>query len=97
MDADKNIIAYFDLVKVEEIHNDNFDITLYPNPANDYFSISGENIIKIEIFNIAGQLVYSAEQISVNESINVKDFERGAYLVKITTDSEVVVKELILQ
>jgi len=97
MNADKNVIAYFDLVKVEEIYNDNFAVTIYPNPANDYFKISGDNIIKIEIFNITGQLVYSTKNISANENINTRDFERGAYIIKITSDAGVSIEQLILQ
>jgi extracellular elastinolytic metalloproteinase len=63
-------------------------ISVYPNPVKDemFISVSDENIktALIEITDITGKLVYSAE-ISIDNLIGRVDLniENGVYLVKI--------------
>ncbi|HOZ30048.1 MAG TPA: T9SS type A sorting domain-containing protein, partial [Bacteroidales bacterium] len=96
MNEDKNVTAVFDIVEVEDI-SINSERNIYPNPASDYFMINENDLVKLEIFNITGQLVYCSDKISVNEKINVKSFEQGAYLVKITSVDRVYTERLIIQ
>ena len=65
---------------IDEIEKDRY--TLYPNPANEFLSIKGENIGNVVIFNAIGQKV--AEYFA-NDELNIKtsDFNDGVYFVKI--------------
>ena len=65
---------------IDEIEKDIY--TLYPNPANEFLSIKGENIGNVMIFNAIGQKV--AEYFA-NDELNIKtsDFNDGVYFVKI--------------
>jgi hypothetical protein len=72
-------------LSIDEI--DTTDVTnIYPNPSTDYFYISN-NVSKVEIFSITGQLVKSfANQIS-GYQYNVSDLKNGMYMVKIVDEN----------
>ena len=58
---------------------------LYPNPANESFSISGiPNIKMVSVFNHMGQLV---KQISETK-VQMEDLEKGLYHVIVDTDEK---------
>lgn len=84
--------AYLDEVVVDievgtkdEIYTS--EISLYPNPANEYLNIRSINdIYSIQIFNSFGQLIKSIESIySSSQSIDLKDINNGYYLLKVKT------------
>ncbi len=58
-------------------------ISIVPNPANDYFTISGD-ISKTEIYSVTGQLIKSYESIFNSDyQYNIQDLNKGIYLVKV--------------
>lgn len=58
-------------------------VSIVPNPANDYFTISGE-ISKTEIYSVTGQLIKSYESIFNSDyQYNIQDLNKGIYLVKV--------------
>ena len=67
----------------------------YPNPATNYIYVNTEINAQIEIFNIDGQLVKSINISSSKEPINIQDLTAGNYLVRITTEKEVLSSRLI--
>jgi uncharacterized delta-60 repeat protein len=70
-------------------------IALYPNPTNDYFSISNlKDIKKIEMFGINGKLIKSFTSC---EKYSISDINRGLYYLKIYTNSEKYNLELIVK
>ncbi|WP_339887526.1 alpha-amylase family glycosyl hydrolase [uncultured Flavobacterium sp.] len=64
--------------------NFNFDTSfiVYPNPVSDSFAVS-INTKKIEIYNVAGQLVKTFTNKFSDESLSVSDLQKGVYLVKV--------------
>lgn len=69
---------------VEETDFEN-EISVYPNPANSVVTISGENLSKIEIFNIMGQTVFSTICNADENTINIANLNSGIYLIKVRT------------
>ena len=68
--------------------------TVYPNPATDVVNINtGDNVLRVEIFNIQGQLV-KAETGDMN-SISVKDLANGMYTLKLTTENGTSMHKII--
>ena len=57
-------------------------VTLYPNPANEFVKISGENLGNVTVFNAIGQKVaeYDADD---EVEIATSEFENGVYFVKV--------------
>ncbi len=65
---------------------------LYPNPAKNSVSFSDKTINKIEVFDMSGKLIKSAN----TYSITVKGLGAGLYLVKgINDDDRSIIKKLI--
>ena len=60
-------------------------ISVYPNPANSVVTISGDNLLKIEIFNIIGQTVFSTICNADENTINIANLNSGIYLIKVGT------------
>ncbi|MDO5615359.1 MAG: zinc-dependent metalloprotease [Cruoricaptor ignavus] len=61
------------------------DISVYPNPANDYIYIKLKNNDGLKIYNTSGQLVYSAILNKGENKIDISTFPPGIYLL--TTSS----------
>ena len=77
----------------KEALNDLF--TLSPNPADGTVLISGENLSKIEIFDILGKKVYE-QQNNETISVNVASWKKGLYLISITEKRGSVVNKILL-
>lgn len=62
------------------------NIKIYPNPTTDIVSINGlDNILKIKVFDLKGQLVKEVE----SDVVNLKETQKGTYIVNFYTDSNV--------
>ncbi len=76
---------------IEEITT---ETTIYPNPATDQITInSTDNVQRVEIYNMQGQLV-KAETGAVN-NISVKDLANGMYTLKLTTDNGTSIHKIV--
>ena len=71
---------------LEVTENNDIDLKLYPNPATDYFYLSGEtNNTELSIFNSIGQKVRS-EQWS-KDKVNIELLPAGLYFVRIVKNN----------
>ncbi len=60
-------------------------LRLFPNPVNEILNLYSEyETFTIEIFDIIGKKIFEAENLN---SINVRHFEEGIYLLKISSDN----------
>jgi hypothetical protein len=78
----------------QDFSQNNLEVKLYPNPANDILNIETTLELKsIEIFNIQGQKVLESNQ----KQINVSNLSNGMYMVKIQDlESNLVTKKVII-
>jgi 1,4-alpha-glucan branching enzyme len=70
------------------------DFTLYPNPANDTFSVSSD-ADSIVIFSITGQRILELKNSLANTAINISNLKSGIYLVQITKENKSISTKLI--
>ena len=76
------------------------EFKVYPNPASESIRISLQQTLKssdiknVAIFNVNGQMVFSAS--SFQENISTGHFTPGLYFVHLKTDRQVLVKKLII-
>ena len=83
------------IVEVTEINeNGVIGMIVYPNPAKDILNITAENMNRITISNVLGQVVYDRNVNSDNEIINMSQYEAGIYMVRIATENGVAVKRI---
>ena len=81
---------------VEDVVKSNFSI--YPNPATNFINVSAdETIEKIAIFDIKGSLIFSKSYQQKRTSINISDFAKGMYTVKVLSMKNSSVQQLIIE
>ncbi len=82
---------------------DNFEalnaISVYPNPVADYFMITSPQlqIDKLEIYNVLGQLVKTQKLIQNNNEINIQEFPRGTYFLRIYNQDKFLKSDKIIK
>ena len=82
---------------LEVTENNDINLKLYPNPATDYFCLSGEtNNTELSIFNSIGQKVISEQW--YKDEVNIELLPAGLYFVRImknniTLDMVKLIKE----
>jgi hypothetical protein len=90
----------------DKLDNNLTNIKLYPNPTNGYVNVeltSDEiiNELEISIYGIDGKLFYSSNKtinsMSVNENINVENFNSGIYILRINTGKNIITKKLFIK
>lgn len=70
----------------------NQQVSIYPNPINDHFTIDGVVAERVEMFNLLGTKVLSVENPS--NVIATNHLSNGLYIVKIYTNEGVAVKKV---
>lgn len=67
---------------------------IFPNPADDFVKIEGNDLKTVEIFNMTGQTIVRQEVGGNETTISTKDLESGVYFVKIngTKTQKLIVK-----
>jgi len=76
----------------------NTDLTLFPIPTSGIIYLkSFNNIRKIEIFNISGNLVKIINSTDFKEFINISSFSAGLYFINITKNNGEVVRKKIVK
>ena len=77
---------------------------VYPNPANDRFTVSIDNIksidMTLQLVNISGQIVYRNELKNIqtqNVEINSRNFAKGIYYLRVNDEAGVKVTKVIIQ
>ncbi len=81
-DTIKKITYFLDpLVNIETQTTANLQITIFPNPANLFFSINAKTPVSfVEIFDMTGNIVQSI--ITNNQPVSVEKLPSGNYLIK---------------
>ena len=77
--------------------NNEIEISLYPNPANNVINISSQQINKVEIYNISSQKVFEQNYSSNFITIPTDNLKAGTYFVKVINKSGSGTKKLIIK
>jgi len=72
-------------------------ISLYPNPATEYFKICGlDGTVKLTISDLCCRVLF-VKQVLCNEDVSVSSLRKGVYIAKIVTSTVTVEKKLIIE
>ncbi len=88
------------LLATNAVAFDTTDVSIYPNPATDFISISDKNSIldSVEITDINGRIVKVVNTINLSAAtISVADLAAGIYMLKIATDKGLKSQKLIVE
>ncbi len=76
------------------------DVSIFPNPTNDFLRIDfgkkQSDTNTIHFINSLGQLIFSKKVESVMEEINVSNFPKGIYFIKIMDGKSEFVKRIVV-
>lgn len=74
-------------------------ISIYPNPAESMFMITGEGIAEVEMFNSLGQIVRNIESADdYGIDVDVSDLPRGVYTLRLVNrNNEIAIKQVVLR
>ncbi|MDD5570981.1 MAG: T9SS type A sorting domain-containing protein [Bacteroidales bacterium] len=92
-----------DLISVGEKNKSISNVSLYPNPANEYtnvnFSLSKAGTVNISVINIMGQKVASYKVNGISgknyKQINTENLATGMYVIKIEAEGKLFTEKLI--
>ena len=74
------------------------DISIYPNPAKDFVKLSAVSgqLSAVKVYNCLGMLVEEIEVNADEVEINISEYNTGIYFFNIQTESENIVKKVII-
>jgi len=88
-------ITYTSTSSIENTANNN--INIYPNPAKNVVNIKGVLNANISVNDITGKTVYSKNNCSENEKVNVSNLNSGIYFIRIEGNKHIYTKKLIVK
>jgi len=70
-------------------------IDIYPNPTRDFINIDLKNNFKskVQIFNVFGKEVFNKQFIQNFISIDISNFTKGIYILKINNKTTKLIKQ----
>lgn len=96
-------ITFQSCVGLNEVNAD-LNVNLYPNPASNFVTIEvfdkyNTGDLRLEIMNSLGQVISSRSITNSNEKIimDVNNFSKGLYFVRISSDKVYMTKKLLIQ
>lgn len=75
----------------------NLNVSIYPNPANDFIIITKAMNAKVEIFDVTGNRVIERNVISEMENINIEDLDAGIYIIRVSNSKGTYSNRLIIK
>ncbi|MFD0778023.1 T9SS type A sorting domain-containing protein [Flavobacterium myungsuense] len=77
---------------------DNEDVSIYPNPTSHIVTIRSKNqISKINVFDVLGSIILSANSNSYSFSIDFSSYSKGIYFVTILDEFGLRTKKIVKQ
>jgi uncharacterized repeat protein (TIGR02543 family) len=87
---DKNVLS----LETSTIENNR--ISIYPNPAKNRIYISSNTIIdEILVYNIFGKIVHKSSKSDNSLTIDISDYAKGIYVVRVFTDGNSQTKKIV--
>ncbi|HRW62292.1 MAG TPA: GLUG motif-containing protein [Bacteroidales bacterium] len=76
---------------------DEIRVSIYPNPVNSILSIScqKENIHRITVTDITGQVIFEKEVVNQIEGIDFSNYNAGIYFIGLYTDKDIITSKVI--
>ncbi|MCD4664491.1 MAG: C10 family peptidase, partial [Bacteroidales bacterium] len=91
-------------VGVNNKHLNGYDLKIYPNPVNDFLSISftieETESIELKIFSVTGEVVYYENNRNLRGSyvntIDLSEIAKGVYFLNLTSEKETINRKIII-
>lgn len=92
----QNILIVTDVEVLAEL-----EFEMFPNPSSDYIQLTCPDVtnqsLKLEVYNLQGQLVCLKEISDGNSQIDVSQWKNGTYMLRISEDNKVIQTSKIIK
>ena len=85
------------ITNVEVDEHNRIAVSLYPNPTVDQVQISADRILRVEVFNLAGQKMMDNEYNDSHVVLDASRLTAGTYIVTVTTLSGKTTKKVVVR
>lgn len=72
-------------------------VAIYPNPSSGLLKIQTESSVRIQLIDVLGKVVYTANNISSANVLDISSLSKGLYLAKITGENINFTEKVILK
>jgi photosystem II stability/assembly factor-like uncharacterized protein len=81
------------------VSQENFPVSIYPNPTNNITNIEFESFgtYELKVLDISGKLVHSEELTAQNHQINTESWPTGIYQISITNEKGLMTSKTIVK
>lgn len=69
-------------------------VSLFPNPASTYVTITGVENARVQLFDLSGKLLATIDNAADNQQLDVSPLTSGLYIVRISDGKNVVTRKL---
>ncbi len=83
------------VIGVEELSGNK--ISIYPNPASEYFIAMTNGKGLIEIYDVTGKLVSTSSITKTTQVVDIRKLQKGLYFVKITNENNAFTQKLVVE
>ncbi|MGM0620491.1 MAG: T9SS type A sorting domain-containing protein [Bacteroidota bacterium] len=86
---------------ITDVEKNSQAVTVFPNPSNGKFTVTtiDGSIDAIYIYNVTGIKVFSTSDIKLiaNNEIDISDYKKGIYFIKIDSRDKIHTKKIVIQ
>ena len=101
----EDYVLRIDLASNTEVLSQNFDVSIEPNPANEFINVTVHSVesdkYQIQLLNMQGQLVYfgdlKKEESVYRSNINVQNFAKGIYTLQLKSRNNTINRKVVIQ
>ena len=86
--------VYYSPTGVEELEGG--QVAVYPNPTTSNFTIEGEGLTHVKVYNTVGQMIYETNCHGESVDINLSHVDAGVYMVRVTTANGDVTRRITI-
>ena len=90
--GDIKVVSTGSVVGINDVNNIN--VAVYPNPASDKLNIEGEGISEVQLMDINGRTVMTANNGGV---LNIASLTNGVYVIRVVTAEGVHTQKIVKQ
>jgi len=86
--------------EIENVNEEALQTTIFPNPANDFVSIDFGNLYsakEITLIDVQGRIIVQKQTSDNNLNLNISEFQKGVYFIKISTTDNILIKKFIIE
>ena len=92
-----HITDIFDYDSVEEGKVEGTNVSIYPNPTQGLFTVSGNGLKQVRLYDLLGQQVALTPSYNgINAVVDTSDLAAGIYLVRVLSENGACVKRMVV-